>query len=303
MTMMRLRTLNAYMATTLFSCIATTCAHAEIAFTARALTQSARAGIPVVVEVGFVNNSPDPHDIVELIDPYLVYVTWTWTSGSTVFEVGVKDLHCALREPLPPRKQRLASNERLSWYYTIPTPASFGHAVPWTLRATLQAAVSPSGQDVVQEISYHGSDLSVSRLAHRIGSTWAQATLIAWHSEEVLHQLDRMNLLPEIEYCFREGDRQAEMLLFSRSLLTAKDVLKLWQGLDNAPDEMLCLRNYLLLIALRDARGHLRRDQIVLLSPDEEVALRKTLKLESFFAKELDVALQSARANAARFAN
>ncbi|MBX9792589.1 MAG: hypothetical protein K2Y37_27120 [Pirellulales bacterium] len=80
-------------------------------------------------------------------------------------------------------------------------------------------------------------------------------------------------------------------------------MLKFWQDLDNAPDEMLCLRNYLLLTALRDGRGHLRRNQIVLLSPDEEATLRKTLKLESYFAKELDKALQQARDNSARFAN
>lgn len=91
------------------------------------------------------------------------------------------------------------------------------------------------------------------------------------------------------------------MILFSQSLLTGKDVLKFWQGLDNAPEEMLCLRNYLLLVALRDARGHLRRDQIVLLTPAEEVALRKTLTPESYFAKELDEALQTARTIGAEF--
>lgn len=275
----------------------------EINVTMRKSTAMARAGIPVVVELVIANRTPDPQEVYALVDPYLILTNWEWLSDGKEHVVRPLDLHFSvLPRPSPPRRLSIPASATMSWYFTIPTPEEFGDGAKWTLRSTIRAAFSPNGRNIAQEATFVGNDLDPRLVAERIGSTFAQAGLLEWPRQDVFVQLNRKGLIPEVERCFAEGDRQAEMMLFSHSLITGKGVLKFWQGLDNAPDEMLCLRNYLLLVALRDTRRHLRVNKIVLLSPNEEATLRKTLKPESYFAKELDEALQQARANAARFA-
>lgn len=191
-------------------------------FGMRPITSTARAGIPVVIELDQINRTNDEQEVFDLTDPYLILIEWEWLGPTSRYKIHVRDFHCPLPDLLPPVKVVIPAQEHRKWHCTIPTPASFGNGVIWKLRATLKALFSPTSRDVIQEASLLGRDLNVMRASTALGPSWAQATLLEWHSASVFRQLDHKGMLGGLEGFYQQGDRQAEMLLFSQSLLTGK---------------------------------------------------------------------------------
>ena len=219
-----------------FACLAwtaidcpVTATAAKVAVGLRQFTYTARAGIPVVVVIDYLNQESEPIDIYPLHDAYLTFIDWEWRNWSGgSYRLRLQDLHySAVPDPAAPVAVELPPNEHALWYFTIPTPAKFGDKTQWKLTATIKGGrYSPTGKDVIKETSYLCRDLNIHRLADRLGPTLPQAALLEWPRFDVLRQLDQKDLLPEVEYCCNEGDRQAEMILFSQSLLTGLHFLR-----------------------------------------------------------------------------
>ncbi|MBX9792588.1 MAG: hypothetical protein K2Y37_27115 [Pirellulales bacterium] len=206
-------------------CFHANAAGAQVATIVRQSTYTARSGIPVVVSIEYFNGGTAPIAVYPLHDYYMDFVSWEWRGpGDEKHSIRLIDLHySAIPEPLALLPVDVPPNDRAIWYFTIPTPAKFGDKTRWKLMATIKGGTySPTGKDVIKETTYVCRDLNIHRLADRLGPTLPQAALLEWPRYDVLQQLDRKGLLPEVEYCCNEGDRQAEMILFSQSLLTGK---------------------------------------------------------------------------------
>jgi hypothetical protein len=99
-----------------------------------------------------------------------------------------------------------------------------------------------------------GSDPKVTCAAEALGATWAQAAILQSPREQVLRQLAGQNRFGLVEACSRKGDRAADLILFSKAILEKNRVAQYWKALDDAPDEIKCLRNYLLFLPLEHVR-------------------------------------------------
>ena len=238
------------------------------------------SGIPVVVQLTYRNGSQVNVETWPLRDGYMDWISWHWASdGRESYQVTLKDLHFGAIPAIGlGLKTIIKPGQKRGWYSTIPTPSKFGDGVKWTLTATVKNLENPEeAQRVAATIV--GRDPAVSVAADRLGASWAQAGLLEWPRDDVMYQFTRDKKLGILEECSRKGDRAADLILFSRALYEKIGVVRRCQALEDAPDEIKCLRNYLLFRPLEDVRG--------VITEGEAEAIRTSITAKSPLGTEL----------------
>jgi hypothetical protein len=97
-------------------------------------------------------------------------------------------------------------------------------------------------------------------------------------AEHVIARLLRENKMGTVEESSRQGDWAGDLILFSWALAERKDILRAWKRLESAPNEVKCLRNYLLFRPLAKTGG--------LITDDEARTLVASLTAESPLGRE-----------------
>lgn len=216
---------------------------------------TARSGTPVVVELCYFNRTKDDLIVLDLIDPFLAVTSWKWESASgSRYVVSLADLHfLVLPEPGRPQEILIHSGESYKWYASIPTPSRFGNE-PCTL--CLSVTDPFRKRTDTAELRFKGSDAELRCVVDKLGPTWAQAAVLELYpTRDVFRQLAEANQMRIVEQCSKSGDRAADLILYARAITQKRDIARRWQGLENAPDEIRCLRNYLLFYPMQYNAG------------------------------------------------
>lgn len=217
--------------------------------------ETARSGTPVVVELGYVNRTTSDVVVLDLVDPFLAITSWKWESASgSRYGVSVKDLHFSvLPESARPQDVVIHAGERHTSYASIPTPPQFGDEA-WMLGLTVFDPFRKR-TDTAQ-LRFKGSDDGPRCVVDRLGLTWAQAAVLELYpTRGVLRQLAEMNKLSIVEQCSKAGDRTADLILYTQAITQRRDIAPHWKALETAPEEIKCLRNYLLFYPLQYTAG------------------------------------------------
>jgi hypothetical protein len=209
------------------------------------------AEIPVVVRLEYSNRSQEDVRVYELVDPFMDFISWRWEANNAPpYEVVVKDLHMAIPSPVLPNTVTIKPGERRHWFFTIPTPSRFGPNVTWTLIATVRS-LEKRGEFRRVTTTIIGRDAEVRATVAALGSTRAQAAVLEWPRKGVILQLRQQSRMSVVNDGSHNGDRLADLILFSQALMEKKDVGRHWRGLEDAPEEIRCLRNYLMFLPLQ----------------------------------------------------
>lgn len=250
-----------------------------LTLTMRGVTESAMYGVPAIVELNLRNDSGEGVQIPELDDADLENIQWDWMSGRG-------EMHRVLRkqlypgDPPPPaiaaKSSLLMPGRSRTWRHAVPTPGGF--EVPG--RVTLTALIpGPEGTDpMVAEAAFDWRDTPDRCLMYRIGHDPSQAAMIEPFRHAILDVMQEHALFGKVDECVAGGDPTAKLLLFSKALHDRKGVAAAWEALNDAPDEVRCVRNWLLLSADSDRNA---------LAASERDLIQNGLQENDFFADDL----------------
>ena len=248
-------------------------ASARVAYSVRCLTDSVWPGVPAVIEVAAWNTGAAPVEILDLDDPYLSLIGWTWRgAGGAIYAVHLNDYHyLAVPEPDLPERRSLAPDERTSWRVTIPTPWDFQTDTPWLLAAVIRNPDRPSDLATTEVDPRPGAAAGI--LGQRDPSL-LQAALLEDPRPEVLASQLTAEDWEAIGNAAQREDPVARLILFSRALLTGEGVERHWRALEDQPPPLTLLRDYLLLTVPDPLAPAARPSLLAQVDPDSPLRSR-----------------------------
>lgn len=224
----------------------------------KGLTQTAERGVPVVVEIGYVNDTAEDVTVHALIDPWGGQTHWRWErQGKEIHQVSLSDYYWG---PLPglaaPTEMVLKAGESYSWKVDVVTPASDVIDEPLTLKVVVTWDDSEGWPDMEAAVDFKWKG-SVERPIFKAmdpmfcqGVTHTMGSYFGWK------KVKGAGLRTKVEECAADGDMLAKLMLFSAAWIQKKDIHARWRDLDKSSLEIKTMRNYILLgFCRRSLRG------------------------------------------------